>query len=1592
MKPVKRETNRPPQNLPYRDINQPFRFQFVIPGNGIMIEQDANGICYISTSGVSPDELVAGDNIEITRKDGKVVISAVDSVTDIAAGQNVTIDIDPETGTAIINSIIGGADNEHYKGVFDTAQDLIAYDTDPELGDYGLVKNVTYSDGGEVTWNGQYKYCFYINGQWTVVDQMLTFTKNSDLLQQFYSVGGSSPVIYLHEIARTGNFEDLDNIARVATPEVTVSGDTVTVTCETEGAEIWYSTDGSMPHVNGTKYTGPITAADATSFRFVGIKNGMINSFEAVADADFSLQPPTIELDYLLSKITLGNPNVDGGDNPVGSVYYTIDGSEPTSASTLYTGEFVLPTFQGSNPRVVKAVVYDSVSGKYSPVASESYQYLFVNGTEYLNVETGRYNLYWYSVLLNNQRVADANTYYTTDGSDPDYNSDEMTAAIHAQLYGSPTTLKLKAYAPGKLPSAVRTLTYGYAKPTAPTISFDSSDNMVTLGATGTVTQYRIPLKTDNNSPETGYRIYYTLDGSTPTAASTIYTGPFAISGNVTVKAVIVAFGQYSSDVAEREIGVMTPPSATLDWRTGSVTMVNPNAGGEIHYTLDGSTPTAASALYTEPVVLTGPVTVKMIVVNNGATSAVTTETYDQAGTVELSYSTTNPQTGMFSIYARGSRYDEIRYAIDSLTPPAYDTSTPYTSPIVRNIFDTQAVYSFRIFREGLIPGATESVTLGDTPDAPSISYNEDTGIVTLALDGNTAAIQLQTNNNVPELGARIYYTLDGSTPVPGTSAMYTAPFALPEGVSVIKAVTECFGHFDSEVTTENVSPAPTVDYLTFTAEKSGSRLSFEGLVSEEYSGDLPSLEYSDDGGNTWQELQFEDSEPTNGSYLRSSQVFTFEEVGDTVMFRGDNPYGTTYNDNGVGYSFFFIGDLDGQSENSVFSVTGDLQTIVDKTGENKTAGNFQRLFQESNGLLITQAPDLTADTLVPGCYGYLFYGQNLLTDPASMPNLTENSFPIITTFPPSDTVMLDMYRSCSGLTRAFDIPGVHIDGTVEGSVNLNALFGMADAFESTDFLITTDLGETLDFLNSIELPFNVEVMGQATPVDNYETVAQLLGNTNGFPVNLTLEVSPDSSYGSVSGGGVVPKGVPVGISATANNGYFFRNWSNGDENAVTTVVLDRDKTLTAYFSENPTVSVIAAPGSEAGSVSGSGTYPPGSVIRLTATPNPGYTFVEWSDGNTDASRDFVVPSEDTTVIADFARTDQYPNFTMPNGGTISLNRTGGSDVIDLEYSKDGQIWNEWVENSGSRSVQLNAGETVYIRSPRPGDNINEFSNYSLNQADMRTYTFSFSDRSLSSGNLSLLLTKHTGLQNVLPQGCFRELFKDATYMEGIPILPLANFETSPHCFESMFENCTSINGHIGIYQGKIGNYSCRRMFYGCTSLTGTASNLPNISCNVDEVGDYGCESMFEGCTSLVNAPSQYYQGTPKLPAMTIGYAAYDSMFSGCSSLQNPPELPATALSDYCYSEMFQGCVLLTTAPILPAATVPNGAYVAMFYACRRINSIVCLATTIYANSTMNWLYNVASSGTFQKDANMTGWASGADGIPTGWTVQDYQP
>lgn len=228
----------------------------------------------------------------------------------------------------------------------------------------------------------------------------------------------------------------------------------------------------------------------------------------------------------------------------------------------------------------------------------------------------------------------------------------------------------------------------------------------------------------------------------------------------------------------------------------------------------------------------------------------------------------------------------------------------------------------------------------------------------------------------------------------------------------------------------------------------------------------------------------------------------------------------------------------------------------------------------------------------------------------------------------------------------------------------------------------------------------------------------------------------------------------------------------------------------------------------------------------------------------------------------------------------------------------------------------------------------------------------------------------------VLANNCYNSMFEGCRSLTEAPALT-ALYADYDYCYYGMFKGCTALETAPVISAISVGNASCQYMFQNCTSLI-AAPELPATSIQTN------CyHSMFQYCSALEDAPTI-------LPATTLYTNCYVSMFDGCTSLTSVPELPSTTLAQYCYQGMFSNCSTLTKSPILPAATLVRSCYQNMFSGCSSLTSVTCLATSISANSCVSgWLNNVAASGTFYKDQNMSSWTVGTN-VPSGWTVEDY--
>ncbi len=180
---------------------------------------------------------------------------------------------------------------------------------------------------------------------------------------------------------------------------------------------------------------------------------------------------------------------------------------------------------------------------------------------------------------------------------------------------------------------------------------------------------------------------------------------------------------------------------------------------------------------------------------------------------------------------------------------------------------------------------------------------------------------------------------------------------------------------------------------------------------------------------------------------------------------------------------------------------------------------------------------------------------------------------------------------------------------------------------------------------------------------------------------------------GSVSTlGGSYNKGTQVSITATPSEGYRFTGWSNGSSDNPVTVTLNSNTSITANFEQIPVYS-ISVSAEEGGSVSSEGgDYSEGEQVTITTTPDEGYEFSGWSDGNTEATR-VITASEDVTLTATFTELEYSYQLTVSAGEGGSVSSEGGeynegTEVTITATPDEGYVFIRWKLNQSDEQTQ----------------------------------------------------------------------------------------------------------------------------------------------------------------------------------------------------------------------------------------------------------------------------------------------------------------
>jgi len=277
-----------------------------------------------------------------------------------------------------------------------------------------------------------------------------------------------------------------------------------------------------------------------------------------IITSDTDIVPPTTTTNlpggYYNTTITVNLTAKDDLD-PNPKIYYTLNGTDPTTSSTLYTGPI---TISNEGKTTLKFIAVDSL-GNTSPVSILNYIIDKTAPSANATPVGGTFNTAQ-NVTLTVTDNLDPNPviYYTLNGTIPTTSSTRYTGPITINGLGN-IILKFAALDAAGNWSPVYTVTYNMVDVKAPVASADlpsglyGSDQVVKLSAVDELDLHP--------------KIYYTLNGTDPTINSTLYTWtiPINLVGTTLLKFIAVDAAGHVSNITTMTY-ILNKPGASGTW------------------------------------------------------------------------------------------------------------------------------------------------------------------------------------------------------------------------------------------------------------------------------------------------------------------------------------------------------------------------------------------------------------------------------------------------------------------------------------------------------------------------------------------------------------------------------------------------------------------------------------------------------------------------------------------------------------------------------------------------------------------------------------------------------------------------------------------------------------------------------------------------------------------------------------------------------------------------------------------------------------------------------------------------------------------
>ncbi len=324
-----------------------------------------------------------------------------------------------------------------------------------------------------------------------------------------------------------------------------VSGTVVTLSCNTSGATIYYTTNGNAPTTSSSVYVSSagIVVADSTTIKAMAYYSGATGptasfTYTVTKAAPVTASPGT-------GSVTSGTKITLSTLTPSAAIYYTTNDTAPTTSSTLYYASSGIVVTETTK---IRAIAYRN-GLSLSDATTFTYT---VNTCATVVANPGSGDVSSGTLVYLTTSTSGAEIRYTTNGNTPTASSTKYSGPIQIN---SDTTLKAIATKSGLINSTVATFTY----------SVDNVSPVVASPAGGTIAK---GTKVALTSATSGATIWYTTNGTSPiTGSSVAYSGLITINATTTITAYATKAGMTASPIAAFTFVVDVPS----DWAAADV-------------------------------------------------------------------------------------------------------------------------------------------------------------------------------------------------------------------------------------------------------------------------------------------------------------------------------------------------------------------------------------------------------------------------------------------------------------------------------------------------------------------------------------------------------------------------------------------------------------------------------------------------------------------------------------------------------------------------------------------------------------------------------------------------------------------------------------------------------------------------------------------------------------------------------------------------------------------------------------------------------------------------------------------------------------